>query len=89
MLDFRKIGRITPSTILHKLGNYSRRGYIKHLVANTIIVYNVSHMSAILHGISSEGCDINKDIVSLLAPIYRERRFCFSKPPFSVYLFMV
>ena len=39
-----------------------------HLVANTIIFYNVYHMSEILHGLSSEGYDINKDIVASLAP---------------------
>nr|MBK5237025.1 Tn3 family transposase [Clostridium sp.] len=38
-----------------------------HLVANTIIFYNVYHMSEILHDLSSEGYDINKDIVSSLA----------------------
>ncbi|PRR81176.1 Tn3 family transposase [Clostridium vincentii] len=131
-----KMGRITPSTILRKLGSYSRKnklyqafselgkavrtgfllkyisdidsrriiqetsnknesfnGFTKwinfgsdgvirsnnredqrkrikynHLVANTIIFYNVYHMSEILHGLSSEGYDINKDIVSSLAP---------------------
>ncbi|WAG58448.1 transposase (plasmid) [Clostridium estertheticum] len=131
-----KMGRITPSTILHKLGSYSRKsklyqafselrkalrtgfllkyisdidsrriiqetsnknesfnGFTKwinfssdgvitsnnredqrkrikynHLVANTIVFYNVYRMSEILHGLSSEGYDINKEIVSSLAP---------------------
>jgi len=39
-----------------------------HLVANTIIFYNVYHMSAILQGLASEGYDINEDIISSLAP---------------------
>lgn len=131
-----KFGRITPSTILRKLGSYSRKnklyqafselgkairtgfllkyisdidarrtiqegtnknesfnGFTKwisfgsdgvirennrevqrkmikynHLIANTIIFYNVYHMSSILKNLSSESYDINKDIISSLAP---------------------
>ncbi|MBU3187602.1 transposase [Clostridium estertheticum] len=130
------MGRITPSTILHKIGSYSRKnklyqafselrkalrtgfhlkyildidsrriiqetsnknksfnGFTKwinfgndgvitsnnredqrkrikynHLVTNTITFYNIFHMPEILHGLSSEGYDINKDVVSSLAP---------------------
>ena len=40
----------------------------KARIANNIIFYNVYHMSSILQGLSSEGYDINKDIISSLAP---------------------
>lgn len=131
-----KMGKITPSTILRKLGSYSRKnklyqafselgrairsefllkyisdidlrrtiqestnkcesfnGFTKwinfgsdgvirennrdeqskmikynQLVANSIIFYNVYHMSIILQNLASEGYEINEDILSSLSP---------------------
>jgi TnpA family transposase len=46
----------------------SKRIKYNQLVANSVIFYNVYHMSVILQNLFSEGYEINEDILSSLSP---------------------